>query len=241
MHIEATRRNYIGVKTLHRLTVLPTALLFMILGMLSGCATLDPSSNGSAKVEDAQIDPALQRQLYKLEDQAELAIKRNHLAYPRQGSAVNLFEQMLALNPGNKEAIRGLEQVVEEYIALSLAAANERLFAEAKSMIARAKLVDADHPSLAPTMTQISLLEKAKRKTVKLNAKQLFTTATKSQITTLVNAGSNNCHYAIAVSSDEQGRWIYKIIKDATLNSRPKARITISSPTRIEQICLTMP
>jgi hypothetical protein len=148
---------------------------------------------------------------------------------------------MLALNPGNKEAIRGLEQVVEEYIALSLAAANERLFAEAKSMIARAKLVDADHPSLAPTMTQISLLEKAKRKTVKLNAKQLFTTATKSQITTLVNAGSNNCHYAIAVSNDERGRWIYKIIKDATLNSRPKARITISSPTRIEQICLTMP
>jgi hypothetical protein len=108
-------------------------------------------------------------------------------------------------------------------------------------MIARAKLVDADHPSLAPTMTQISLLEKAKRKTVKLNAKQLFTTATKSQITTLVNAGSNNCHYAIAVNNDEQGRWIYKIIKDATLNSRPKARITISSPTRIEQICLTMP
>ena len=161
MHIEATRRNYIGVKILNRLTVLPTALLFMILGMLSGCATLDPSSNGSAKVEDVQIDPALQRQLYKLEDQAELAIKRNHLAYPRPGSAVNLFEQMLALNPGNKEAIRGLEQVVEEYIALALAAANERLFAKAKSMLARAKLVDADHPSLAPTMTQISLLEKS--------------------------------------------------------------------------------
>ncbi len=245
MYIEETRRKDTGVTTSNSPTAPHTVLLSMLvsvlLSILSGCAAIAPNSNGAARANDVNIDPALQRQLYQLEDQAEFAIKQNHLTYPKEGSAVSLFEQMLTLNPGNKEAIRGLEQVVEEYVALALAAANERLFAKAKAMLARAKLVDANHPSIAPTMKQIHLLEKAKRKTIQLNAKQLFTAATKSQITTLVKAGSNSCHYAIAVNNDEQGRWIYRAIKDATFNSRPKARIIISSPTRIEQICLTTP
>ena len=236
MHIEATRRTYTDVTKLRRLT----ALLAGLLWVLSGCAGIAPKPERTAGAQQEQVDPTLQRKLNTLEDQAALAIKQNHLAYPEAGSAVSLFQQMLALNPGNKEATRGLEQVVEQYIALALAAADERLFAKAKSMLARAKLVDASHPSLEPTMTQISLLKNAQRNTIQLNAKQLFTSATKDKITSLVERGNTNCRYAIAANNDEQGRWIYKTIKSAAPNGRPKAKIIISSPTRIEQICLTI-
>ena len=233
MHIEAIRRTNTGVTKLHHFTALLVALMWVI----SGCTNIAPKTEQADSVE---LDPTLQRQLNTLEDQAVLALQQNHLAYPAADSAVSLFQQMLALNPGNKEATRGLEQVVEQYIALALAAADERLFAKAKSMLARAKLVDASHPSLAPTMTQIRLLETAQRKTILLKAKPLFTSATKDKITRLVKRGNKNCRYAIAANNDEQGRWIYKTIKSAAANGRPKAKIIISSPTRIEQICLTI-
>ena len=236
MHIKAIRRTYTDVTKLRCLT----ALLAGLLWVLSGCASIAPKTEQAASAQQEQVDPTLQRKLNTLEDQAALAIKQNHLAYPKAGSAVNLFQQMLALNLGNKEATRGLEQVVEQYIALALTAADERLFAKAKSMLAQAKLVDASHPSLEPTMTQVRLLENAQRKTIKLNAKQLFTSATKDKITVLVERGNRNCRYAIAANNDEQGRWIYKTIKSAAPNDRPKAKIIISSPPRIEQICLTI-
>jgi len=207
--------------------------------VLGGCTALTPSQ--SKPVAKKPISPELQNKLYDLEDRAVLAINNNHLAYPVDGSAVNLLEQMLRLDPGNEAATRGLEQVVEQYIALALAAANERLFAKARSMLARAKLVDANHPSLAPTMTQINLLEKAKRKIINLSTQQLFAASGERKIASLVRAGNANCRYTIAAINDKQGRWIYKVLKDAASNNRPKAKIIISSPIRIEQICLTNP
>ncbi len=235
MQIKATRWSYTGATKVRHLAALLAGLMLV----LSGCVGIAPKPDRSAAELQQKVDPTLQRKLNTLEDLAEIAMQKNRLAYPKAGSAMDLYQQMLALNPGNKEATRGLEQVVEQYIALALNAADERLFAKAKSMLARANLVDPSHPSLEPTLTQIRLLENAQRKIIKLNAKQLFTSATKDKITHLVEGSKKNCLYAIAANNDEQGRWIYKTIKNATPNSRPKARIIISSPTRIEQICLT--
>ena len=235
MHIAATQLNTCKVRSSRF-----SAMLFIgLLCILSGCAGLTENSDKSGRVESKKIDPVMQKQLYQLEDQANLAIQSNHLTHPEKGSALALFGQMLSLNPGNKEAIRGIEQVVEQYIALALTAADERLFAKAKSMLARARLVDANHPSLQPTMRQIRLLEKAQHKTIALQPKQMFSQSGQKKISALVNLGNKNCRYTIAATNDEQGRWIYKAIKNTTPNGRPKAKIIISSPTKIEQICLT--
>ena len=101
MHIEAIRRTYTGVTKLRRLT----ALLAGLLWVLSGCAGIAPKTERTAGAQPEQVDPTLQRKLNTLEDQAALAIEQNHLAYPEAGSAVSLFQQMLASTQATKRLL----------------------------------------------------------------------------------------------------------------------------------------
>ena len=93
--------------------------------------------------------------------------------------------------------------------------------------------------SMSAESEDVRLLEKAQHKTIALQPKQMFSQSGQKKISALVNLGNKNCRYTIAATNDEQGRWIYKAIKNTTPNGRPKAKIIISSPTKIEQICLT--
>ena len=66
---------------------------------------------------------------------------REHLTFPKRGSAYEIYTDILAKNPGSEAATRGLESIVEQYIQLSLSALDRRQFASARSMLARARLV----------------------------------------------------------------------------------------------------
>ncbi|MDA1073851.1 MAG: hypothetical protein O3A63_03690, partial [Proteobacteria bacterium] len=129
---------------------------------------------GPVQLADAEPEPVAEpdQAYYALLDSAEAALQDDHLTYPYDGSAWQLYERALRIIPDNTEAIRGVERIAERYVTMAMEAAQQRSFGTAKSMLQRAKLVNPDNPTLNAATAQISLLEGASRTRVVLD-KQL--------------------------------------------------------------------
>ncbi len=189
-------------------------------------------------VDQAQI--ALQAQVRELLVRARLAIEEDHLTFPEEGSAVELYGQLLALEPDNRAAKRGLEQIVERYVELALTAADRQQFAQARSMLARARIVDADHPAIEPTTEQLRLLMHAKREKLMLAISPLRNRAA-SVRDALVAFGAKarvaTCRVTINARNDADGRWIYQQLSQADGERRIRAKMQLASPPSVELIC----
>jgi hypothetical protein len=171
---------------------------------------------------------------------ADRAIDEDHLTYPSQGSALALYDRVVILDPGNDEARRGLERIVERYLEMALSASAQRRFSYADAMLDRARLVDPDHPGIAPTEAQLRMLTDAERRVVRLDGQRLRDQdpAVKQ---TLREAGlasrGDGCRAQITARSDSEGRWIYQQMSEAPGDGRIRAQLDIGSSPRIEVLC----
>jgi hypothetical protein len=214
-----------------------------------GCETTAPTAQEpepvpevlvTAPVESVKIDPDL---LYNLLTQADAAIKKDHLTYPEQGSAYSLYLEILAIEPAQTDAIDGLEHIVEEYIALAMRALDRNQYAGARSMLARARIIMPDHPSIKPTDVQIRLLSQAQRTRLKLNQDELKNDTNKvsADLQTLLNTPpAEGCRFIISAKDDAQGRWIYQALAKGAIEAneaRVRAQIKIRLPAGVERLC----
>jgi len=188
---------------------------------------------------DVEVDV---EEVTALLDQAEAAMQRDHLTYPAQGSALGLFDTVLAIDPDNAEAQRGLERIVEYYLGMAEEAAQHNQLARARSMLDRARIVDADHPAFEPIEIQIRLLANARRNRLILDRDQLKNrSGALSQ--PLKNLGSRartaNCRAVIRVRNDSEGRWVYQQMNLAPGDARIRAQIQIGSPPVVDLLCFS--
>ena len=93
--------------------------------------------------------------LIELEYAALDALNRKHISSPRADSAEDLYQQMLAIDPTNETASRGIERVVEHHINAALDALASRQTTLATNALAEARRLDPSHPSVAPTEYQL--------------------------------------------------------------------------------------
>jgi len=224
-------------------------LLFTLI--LSACQTQpEPSAMGSAvttELNKAKPLPELsERALLDLLDQAEAAVKRDHLTYPQQGSALEIYQEILRSLPTQEDALRGMENIVERYIALAMQALDRRRFASARSMLARARLIDPKHPSIGPTAQQINLLSAADRETLVITQAQLNNPDQKlsDALSALGQTpAQHRCRFNIAAKNDAQGRWIYQQLNPIKNGAKPRnpAQIVIRLPTTVERLCFPNP
>lgn len=173
--------------------------------------------------------------LIVLEDRAMAALNADHLSSPYTDSAIHLFTQMLRLDPSSEVARRGFEQVIERYMALATSAADRGQFARSRSMLDKARLIDRDHPSIEPTATRVEQLARASRATVRLDG--ITEAEQKKRVEEMTAGASGQCRYTIAARNDAVARAVYRLLKNANAGGRPSARVVVSTPTRIEQIC----
>ncbi len=181
-----------------------------------------------------------QDQLQELLVRARLAIEEDHLTFPQEGSAAQLYGELLVLEPDNQAAKRGLEQIVERYVELALTAADRRQFAQARSMLARARIVDAGHPAIEPTTEQLRLLMHAKREKLRLDKSGLQHRAASvrdSLMTFGAKARVSTCRVTINARNDAEGRWIYQQLSQADGEHRIRAKMQLASPPSVELIC----
>jgi hypothetical protein len=190
---------------------------------------------------DAATPAALDdTELFPLLDAAAAAIKNEHLTYPAQGSAFAIYKKILALDPNQEDAQRGLERIVEEYVALSMRALDRRQFATARSMLTRARLINSSHPSIEPSAAQIQLIEEADRTTLQLQQTDLTreTEALQHELRALGRETDGKaCRFVITARNDVQARWVYQHLSQDVATTRLRAQIKIRTPASVERLC----
>ncbi|MCZ6659382.1 MAG: hypothetical protein O7C67_19015 [Gammaproteobacteria bacterium] len=227
--------NFRGPRALHRRLLV---LALLIHGTLACQTQKPPEAEPVTPIIEAPVVD--QSQLQTLLDRARFAIGEDHLTFPEEGSAARLYEELLALDPDNDAAKRGLEQIVERYVELALTAADRRQFAQARSMLARARLVDAEHPAIEPTSEQLRLLMHAEREKLLLDKSGLQRRAASvrdSLVTFGTKARHPDCRVTISARNDAEGRWIYQQLSQADGERRIRAKMQLASPPSVELIC----
>ena len=210
---------------------------------VSACQTAPPAEPEPAPQQTPPPPPIDPDTLADILEQAERALAAEHYTYPAAGSALTLYRQILALDEQQEDARRGLERIVERYVDLAIVALERRQFARARSMLARARLILPDHPSIKPTAEQIRLLSEAERITLRLQQKDLTSDSpgAAAELRALGQVPANqDCRFTIAAKNDAQGRWIYKALASANPSARLRAQIEIRLPAGVERVCFSV-
>ena len=219
--------------------------LLLSLVCATGCQALSaptpPTEPVVAPVAPPPPPPVIERELlFKLLDGADAAIADNRLTFPAGHNALDYYHEILAIQPDQEDALRGLEQLVEIYVKMAQDALEYNRFATARAMLARANLMVPNHPSIEPTHAQIRLLEEAQRTALPLDQQVLNnpTRALKDQLIALGNHPEKTpCRFVIYARNDAQGRWIYQQLAAAEVSGRIRAEIKIRTPAKVERLC----
>ena len=81
-------------------------------------------------------------------DHGRRTLKRNQLLFPENNSAYHYFQRVLELDPGNADALHGIEQIVARYMRLATEALDNNDKDNAERYIARGFRVKPDDKGL---------------------------------------------------------------------------------------------
>jgi len=212
---------------------------------LHGCQTPATEPPEAARQSAPPATPvalstADQQRVLQLLEQAQRALAEDHLTYPANGSALTPFDAARAIDPENLEAQRGLEFIVERYIDMAERAASRGQLARARSMLDRARIVDAEHPAIPPSERRLGLLESTPRERLRIDALLL-----RGRSPTLVAAlkdlaplaREEHCRAIIRAGNDADGRWIYQGMSSGPGERRIRAQVQIGTPPQVEILC----
>ena len=174
-------------------------------------------------------------------DAAELALADDRLMTPEHDSAYHYFREALDMAPDHPLARRGFERIVESYLALASRAIERERWASARSMLDRARIVDADHSGIATLRRQVELLANARRESVSLvqSAVRSRAPGTAAQLKAVGRkARQPNARVTIRAASDPDGRWIYEQMNKAPGERRIRASLQIGAPPKVTVLFL---
>jgi hypothetical protein len=217
----------------HSVLGLAAILLFSVSGCQIYLLKKAPSPTEDIPKETRQE----KEEISTLLEKAELAIQKDQLFYPNEDNAYAYLSYIIALDSDNIEAKRGFEKIIERYIQLSIKAINRKQFNRAQSMLDRARLVDKEHPSIAPAQKQLDLISSSKIDVLKINKNAIDVELEQRIASFGLAPPKQNCRFLISASNDEQGRSIYQKLKGAQNSVKLNAQINIKLPTQIERQC----
>ncbi len=211
-------------------------MAIMALASVIGCETIEQQSSSE---QVRVLSDAEKREVQTLIYDAEAAYASNHLSFPDDGSALTLYRQALRLDLKNAQAQRGMEKIIEHYIALALKAANRFETASARTLLDRGRQIDPTHPSIPPAEQFIQAIDNSHREVVILHG--LTDAKVLATISALVQGVQKTCRFRIFAANDARTRHLYQLLRASflqnDLNRRPRAASNISTPERLERIC----
>lgn len=196
---------------------------------------LAPEIDESALVTDFEMALRYQRRIADLLYEGIKALNDNRLLTPPDISAHAYFSRVLAIEPENAVALRGLQDIVAKYLQLAEQAGRQGQFENAKTYLGRAAQVDNDHQGIADAWLRLEAEMNSTDVVHSIDARELA-----NQSATLmdelgkigIQARDAGAFFLITAPNDAQARWIYAQMQEAVAGHRLRGNIELGdSPT----------
>lgn len=164
--------------------------------------------------------------------EARLAFDDNRLMTPSGDNALDRYRQVLQLDPGNDVALQGIQDIVLRYVDLADVAMRQGQFGQADSLLARAATLNPERAELLAARQRLELARQAEVRSYELDPQGLA----EQSLEVMVHLGEiaqhiqrNEATFLINARNDAEGRWIYKVMREAVGGYRLRGNIDISS------------
>lgn len=240
--------------------------LLLVWGVvLSGCMNQQSEPTSEVKVPQSPLPakprpPTVEQQVSLMLRQAERAMYGDRLMFPEDDNAYDRYQAVLKLQPGNTQAISGLQQILVRYVQMGREALRHSRLPNAQIYARRARLIDADNPLLLefeqqlteaqrlspvapakqsagrPVATKLGTPESGPESQYELNLSDLNQRgdAIRSVLKEIAERVKNSDEVLLIVArNDAEGRWLYKEMKKAAEGYRIRGDIKVGTPPRI--------
>ncbi len=203
----------------------------LLLAVVSGCELLKPpvapadpvALHNTAKTA---VVPHEQK-IAQLLEEAQCAFSRDRLTTPAEDNAYIILLQILALDPANTAAERGISDIVERYLEWSITSANAGELRRAVDFLRKARSVDAVHPNIAAVSALVESATRAETRHFRFGPAELSArTAAVAEQIRQIGSGIDVARTSVVITarSDAEGRWIYQQLNDAS-DARVRAEL----------------
>lgn len=222
--------------------------LISLLSLLASCASNEggsviySGSRGDAEAEESLFssDPFVrQRILADMLYEARVSYEDNRLMSPAGNNAYDRFRAVLDFAPDNEVALQGIRDIVLRYVELADAAIQIRQYDNAESYLNRAARIgeqaamvtDARQRLERAREIQMDIFELDK---TKLSDRSLDMMVKLGEIGQYIRG--KEATFLINARTDEEGRWIYKIMREAVGGYRLRGNIGLASEPSIQVV-----
>ena len=150
-----------------------------------------------------------------------------------------LYSASIALennNSGNAVALAGIQEIVLRYISLADAATAQGLYNEAESLLARATRLNPDRAELSAARERLATARLTKVEMIELDPAELSIQSLE-MLTRLADIAQRiqklEATFLINARTDEEGRWIYKTMREAVGGYRLRGNLNIAGTPNI--------
>ncbi|XOV87198.1 MAG: hypothetical protein ACFHX7_19900 [Pseudomonadota bacterium] len=196
----------------------------------------DPVTPPLQQPPDADPEPdERELQINRLLGKAYLAYVESRLTTPVEDNAYLHYVHVLALDPGNEEALQGLSQIVEKYLEWAITNVDRGNFSVATDYLNKASSIDEFHPNIPAVRNLIQDQQSRDRRIISLSTSGLSTrdSALAAELQQIGKfAASHQATVIIRARNDAEGRWIYQQL-NSEAEARVRARLELGSNPRL--------
>jgi len=198
----------------------------------SGSTALDIRVLSEAEVYSGSSSADSRSMIPDILYEALQALGEDRLLTPIDDNAHSRFRRVLAMDSQNELALQGLQDIVERYLELAGESMRRGIFDEAKTMLDRARSVDASHPDIAT-------VAEALRK--EMNSNDLFfeldyplyaarSEFAQNQLADIARqTREHEAFFLITAPNDDLARWMVSVMREAVAGYRLRGNIELSS------------
>jgi len=158
------------------------------------------------------------------------AMQQDRLLLPIDDNAHGRYQRVLAIDPGNQQALEGLQAIVARYLELAATATRQGRFAAAEEYIDRAAFVDRRAPAIAEAEAALEVDRNSGDLVFELDPQELASEspALIEQLAEIADqAVEHRAFVSITAPTDEKGRWIYGTMREQVNGVRLRGNIEL--------------
>ena len=170
-------------------------LMALLLVPLAGCMSGSSPQSIATLLEAARVD-----------------IEENRLSTPAGRNAYQKYQQLLSLDPDNKEARLGINTIVEQYLSWAIANLDRGKPARAAIYLNMAITIDATHPNIQPVTLLIKKARSRSTSAYPLDAAAVVARQASKIDFPGISAEIHAKHAFVTIRAmdDATGRWLYQ-------------------------------